>query len=102
MSKPLPEVYFKLYAIREYLSDPERWVKHAFRFEGGKCLEQVRIELAPCDMMAACLIERAIADVTGRGANTIAAFNDRRTTTHAVLMQVLDRAVELGQKHAQA
>lgn len=109
-----------LTTVREALSDPERWYQHeSWPGESAGIMELDRLGREKLGERAerACLIgacslakghydmgrwkdapEELWAAVREHGGLTIADFNDDPSTTHADILNVLDRAIELARE----
>ncbi|HUZ75903.1 MAG TPA: hypothetical protein VMU87_23185 [Stellaceae bacterium] len=93
------EALAKIDAVMDLLSTEDRWCKGALKnLTGQRCLmgamqEASALVLKPYILQGAC-------DATGKTFHTVESFNDRRSTTHALVIDVLHRArrsIEMGQ-----
>jgi hypothetical protein len=81
-------------AVLALLGDERQWCKGAlFTGDGQMCLAGA-LRTAQCEAAFRPLVLHAAADATGRRFWTIESFNDHRSTSHAVLMDVLHRVRE--------
>lgn len=88
------EVLQKIDQLRELLAGESRWCKGSFALpDGRRCLVGAMRALDAQAMLEPIVLD-AIRDVTGRRCWRIESFNDRRSTTHAQVMRVLDCARE--------
>ncbi len=88
----------KIDAVIDLLSTQDRWCKGALKnLMGQRCLMGAMQE-ASAVVLKPYILD-AVRDVTGKSYHNIESFNDRRSTTHAVLLEVLQRTrqnIELG------
>jgi hypothetical protein len=95
----------KLDGARELLSDPRRWCKGSLVNEFGQMCTLAALRRVGAEDELKPLILMVARDVTGRTFRSIERFNDHHRTTHATVLQVLDRTrAELvsGRYHAGA
>jgi hypothetical protein len=77
--------------VIDFLSVEERWCKGALRnLMGQRCLMGAMQEASA--LVLKPYILDAVRDVTGKSYHNIESFNDRRSTTHAQVLQVLQHA----------
>jgi hypothetical protein len=81
----------KLEIARELLSDPRRWCKGSLINEFGQMCTLAALRRVGAEDELKPLILSAARDVTGRTFRSIERFNDHHKTTHATVLQVLDR-----------
>jgi hypothetical protein len=81
----------KLEIVRELLSDPRRWCKGSLVNEFGQMCTLAALRRVGAEEELKPLILAAARDVTGRTFRSIERFNDHHKTTHATVLQVLDR-----------
>ena len=88
----------KIDAVIDLLGTEDRWCTGALKnLMGQRCLMGAMQEAHA--LVLKPYILAAIRDVTGKNYHTVESFNDRRTTTHALVLEVLRHArydVELG------
>ncbi len=111
MSKPLPEVYFDLARVRERLAEPTSWCKLYYQKGYQMCLDQAVGDVAkeragpwwsePYARAAWLLLEAANED-PNVNYNSLVQFNDHHSTTHADVLAVTDRAMDLAVERAHA
>ncbi len=95
----------KLESARELLSDPRRWCKGSLVNEFGQMCTLAALRRVGAEEELKPLILAVAKEVTGRTFRSIERFNDHHKTTHATVLQVLDRTrAELvsGRYHAGA
>jgi hypothetical protein len=82
----------KIDRVIEQLPTEDRWCKGAlYTVDGRRCILGA-MQAVNGAMTLKQPILQAIQEVTGRRFTAIETFNDRRTTTHAQVMAVLQRA----------
>jgi hypothetical protein len=85
------EALSKLDAVIDLLATEDRWCKGALKnLMGQRCLMGAMQEAHALILKPYVL--SAIRDVTGKNYHTVESFNDRRTTTHALVLDVLQHA----------
>jgi hypothetical protein len=85
------EALAKLDAVIDLLATEDRWCKGALKnLMGQRCLMGAMQEAHALILKPHVL--SAIRDVTGKNYHTVESFNDRRTTTHALVLDVLSHA----------
>jgi hypothetical protein len=78
-------------AVIDLLATEDRWCKGALKnLMGQRCLMGAMQEAHALILKPYVL--SAIRDVTGKNYHTVESFNDRRTTTHALVLDVLHHA----------
>ena len=81
----------KLEIARELLGDPRRWCKGSLMNEFGQMCTLAALRRVDAEDELKPLILMAAHEVTGRTFRSIERFNDHHKTTHAMVLQVLDR-----------
>ncbi len=98
------EALAKMDAVIDLLATEDRWCKGALKnLMGQRCLMGAMQEAHALILKPYVL--SAIRDVTGKNYHTVESFNDRRTTTHALVLEVLMHArhdLEVGRSPAAA
>lgn len=85
------ELLAKMDAVIDLLGTEDRWCKGALKnLMGQRCLMGAMQEAHALILKPYVLA--AIRDVTGKNYHTIESFNDRRTTSHALVLEVLHSA----------
>jgi hypothetical protein len=88
----------KMDAVIDLLATEDRWCKGALKnLMGQRCLMGAMQEAHA--LILKPFVLSAIRDVTGKNYHTVESFNDRRTTSHALVLEVLLHArheLELG------
>jgi len=83
----------KIDQVIELLSSPDRWCKGAlYRPSGGQRCILGAIQAVDAVAMLRVPVLHAIHQITGKNYQHIETFNDARSTTHPLVMQVLLRA----------
>ena len=89
----------KIDAVMDLLGTEDRWCKGALKnLTGQRCLMGAMQEAGALVLKPYVL--EAAREVTGKSFHTIESFNDRRSTSHALVIDVLHRArhnIELGE-----
>ena len=92
----------KMDAVIDLLATEDRWCKGALKnLMGQRCLMGAMQEAHALILKPYVLA--AIRDVTGKNYHTVESFNDRRTTTHSLVLEVLNQArrdIEVGRPPA--
>ncbi len=82
----------KLDAVRELLATESQWCKGAFKTPDGRPWLVGAMQAAQARLLLEPIVLSAIRDVTGRSFWRIESFNDHRTTTHPLVLRVLNQA----------
>ncbi|MGO8914593.1 MAG: hypothetical protein ACLQJR_01635 [Stellaceae bacterium] len=82
----------KIDRVIDLLDRPEKWCKGVLKSSDGRLCVLGAVLEAHADKVLKVPLLAAIEQVTGRSYPRIETFNDHRTTTHAVVMQVLRQA----------
>ena len=86
------DVLEKIDRVIEQLPSEERWCKGAlYTVDGRRCILGAMQAVSGAMVLKQPILQ-AIQEVTGRHFTAIETFNDRRTTTHAQVLAVLQRA----------
>ncbi len=88
---PNLEVLGKLEATRELLSDQQRWCQGLLVNVAGQMCLLAALRRSGAGNELTSLVLTAAREVTGRSFRSIERFNDHKTTTHVIVLQVLDR-----------
>lgn len=91
---PRSDTLDKIDAVTALLADERRWCKGSLINAGGQMCLMGAMRSARSDAVLKPLVLRAVQEVTGKRFRTIESFNDNHGTTHAVVLQVLQRARE--------
>jgi len=84
--------YEKIEEVMKLIGSEDRWCKGSLStLDGRRCLVAA-MQTVHAQQMLEPVVLGAIRDVTGKHFRRIERFNDHRTTTHAMVMQVLGRA----------
>jgi hypothetical protein len=84
--------YDKIYEIMKLIGSEDRWCQGTLtKLDGRRCLIAAMYSVNAKELLEPIIL-RAIHDVTGKRFRRIERFNDHRTTSHAIVMQVLGRA----------
>lgn len=82
----------KIDRVIEQLPSEDRWCKGAlYTVDGRRCILGAMQAVSGAMVLKQPILQ-AIQEVTGRRFTAIETFNDRRTTTHAQVLAVLQRA----------
>jgi hypothetical protein len=88
------EVLQKLERVIDLLSNEERWCKGIAETPGGRRCLMGAIRKAEGQLLLEPIVLQAIREVTGRNYWRIESFNDAKATSHALVLEVLERASE--------
>jgi hypothetical protein len=86
------EVLQKLGRVIDLLASEERWCKGIAETPGGRRCLMGAIRKAEGHLLLEPVVLEAIREVTGRNYWRIESFNDAKATSHALVLEVLDRA----------
>ena len=81
----------KLSAVRELIADQRRWCKGSLINAAGQMCILGALQRANAEDELKPLILVAAREITGRTFRSIERFNDHHKTTHATVLEVLDR-----------
>lgn len=82
----------KMDRVIDLLSTEERWCKGIAETPGGRHCIIGAIRAVQAQLVLEPVILQAIKEVTGRSYWRIESFNDAKVTSHALVLQVLQRA----------
>jgi hypothetical protein len=86
------EPLYKIDAVIDLLSTPDRWCKGALRSHDGRyCIRGAVMSVGATDQLEPAILQ-AIGEVAGRRFRRIESFNDYPNTTHEQVVAVLRRA----------
>ena len=94
VASPSLLVLGNLEIAREMLSDPRGWCKGSLINAAGQMCVLAVLRHVNAEKELKPLILTAAREVTGRPFRSIERFNDHHKTTHATVLQVLDRTRE--------
>jgi hypothetical protein len=89
------ELITTLESVTSLIKDQQWWCKGMLVNQRGQMCLRGAMRARRAESALAPVVLRAVADVTGRPFQTIERFNDDSRTTHAVVLQVLDRTREI-------
>lgn len=84
----------KLDLVAALLASEARWCKRRLRTPDGRRCLRGALRAVEAERLLEPIVLDAIRHVTGRSFWRIESFNDHQATTHALLLQVIDRARE--------
>ncbi|HUZ74406.1 MAG TPA: hypothetical protein VMU87_15590 [Stellaceae bacterium] len=84
----------KIERVIGLLGDRDRWCKGALRTDDGRMCILGAVREADAELLLYAPILRAVREVTGNAYRQIEKFNDSWLTSHALVLDVLDRVRE--------
>ncbi len=91
---PRGDALDKIDAVTALLADERRWCKGSLVNAGGQMCLMGAMRSVGSDAALRPLVLQAVQEVTGKRFRTIESFNDHHGTTHAMVLQVLQRTRE--------
>ena len=88
---PRSDTLGKIDAVTALIADERRWCKGSLINAGGQMCLIGAMRSVRSDAVLKPLVLQAVQEVTGKRFRTIESFNDNHGTTHAVVLQVLER-----------